>query len=206
MSRSEKKRARTGPEVRRAMIIEEAILLVGEHGYSGFVLQELAQRCGLSNGGLLYHFHSKEELLLAVLGEYERRMEARLTVITDELRAQDSTFSLPTIKRLLRSLLMENVAQPELARLDTVLDTEALSPRHPAHNYFREREARFLAQFSGVLASHDADAPSSARQLLSLLQGLLLQWLRADGCFDIASEWDRAVEKILPDLQAGRKA
>jgi len=50
------------PEVRREQILEEAISILGRLGYHGFTIHELAERCGLSNAGLLYHFPSKDQL------------------------------------------------------------------------------------------------------------------------------------------------
>ena len=73
MSQKVRTRTRNDPEVRREQILDEAIRIIGQRGYYGFTVQELAQRCGLTNGGLLYHFGSKEQLLIAVLEERNRR-------------------------------------------------------------------------------------------------------------------------------------
>lgn len=197
----QKRRKRDSPEVRRAQILDEAIRIIGERGYYGFAVQDLAKRCGLTTGGLLYHFNTKEELLLAVLDDYERRMEARLRVVADGLREGESknhALSIQAVRTMLRAVLVENIAEPELARLDAVLDSEALDVAHPGHSFFREREARFLSIFAGVLTPLCSDPISTARQAYCLIQGLLLQWLRAEGSFDIMEEWDRAIEKILP--------
>jgi len=45
----------------------------GKLGYHGLTVQELAKRCGLTNGGLLHYFGSKELLLVAILVERDRR-------------------------------------------------------------------------------------------------------------------------------------
>jgi AcrR family transcriptional regulator len=197
-----KRRTRDDPAVRRAQIIDEAIRIIGERGYYGFAVQDLAARCGLTTGGLLYHFGTKEGLLLAVLDDYERRMEARLLILSDGLRggtAGNNGLSLSAVRTVLRAVLTENIAEPELARLDAVLDSEALYREHPGHSFFRDREARFLSIFAGVLTPHCPDPLSTTRQVYSLMQGLMLQWLRAEGGFDIAAEWDRAIAKILPE-------
>jgi AcrR family transcriptional regulator len=197
-----RKRKRDNPEVRRAQILEAAVRIIGERGYYGFSVQDLARRCGLTTGGLLYHFNSKEELLLAVLEDYERRMEARLETFADGLRdgnTENGALTLLAIRTVLRAIMTENAAQPELARLDAVLDSEALYPEHPGHSFFRDREARFLTMFAGVLTPHCPDPLSTTRQVYGLMQGLLLQWLRAHGGFDIAAEWDLAMAEILPE-------
>jgi AcrR family transcriptional regulator len=59
--------------VRRAAMLDEAICMLGEHGFNGLTVQGLAERCAISNAGLLYYFAAKDELLLAVLDEFELR-------------------------------------------------------------------------------------------------------------------------------------
>jgi AcrR family transcriptional regulator len=197
-------RKRDDPAVRRAKILGEAIRIIGERGYYGFAVQDLAARCGITTGGLLYHFGTKEGLLLAVLDDYEQRMEARLLAMSDGLSDDgtgDGQFSLAAVKKVLRAILTESVAEIELARLGTVLDSEALFSAHPGHSHFKAREARFLTMFAEALARHCPDPLSTARQAYGLMQGLTLQWLRAAGTFDIAAEWDLAAAKILPDKE-----
>src|ERR1700741_3608955 len=62
-------RRRMDPELRRQQILDEAIRLIGQLGYQGFTVQELALRCSLTKGGLLHYFGSKEQLLVAILEE-----------------------------------------------------------------------------------------------------------------------------------------
>jgi AcrR family transcriptional regulator len=68
--RSETSRS-NAPGARRAA--DQAIRIIGQRGYAGFGIQELAQRCQLTNAGLLYHFGSKDRLLIALLEDRDRR-------------------------------------------------------------------------------------------------------------------------------------
>src|SRR5690349_23420538 len=63
---------------KRRDILDQAMALFGEVGYRGASLREIAARCGLSHPGLLYHFPTKEALLLAVLGHRDEVDGARL--------------------------------------------------------------------------------------------------------------------------------
>lgn len=54
-------------------MLDEAICMLGEHGFNGLTVQGLAERCAISNAGLRYYFAAKDELLLAVLDEFELR-------------------------------------------------------------------------------------------------------------------------------------
>ncbi len=47
--------------------VEAALDLFTEHGYNGTSLQMIGDRLGVSKAAVTYHFHSKEELLAAVV-------------------------------------------------------------------------------------------------------------------------------------------
>lgn len=190
------KRSRTQEaEVRRARILDLAITMIGARGYHGLSVHDLAQRCGLTNGGLLYHFGSKEQLLLAVLEEHDRRLTGEMIAqLGPELRsAKRSAAPLNVVLEVLRSIVQRANANPELTRLYAVLQAEALDPAHPAHAYFVAREATTLDGFAVLAGPHVADPPAAARQLHALMDGLALQWLRSRCAFNIVAAWDHAV-------------
>ena len=70
--------SRSEPTPRRAQLLAQTLRIVGERGYYGFGLQELADRCGLTKPGLLHHFGTKEQLLIAVLTEVDAERQAVL--------------------------------------------------------------------------------------------------------------------------------
>jgi len=59
----------------REAILDAAASLVHEHGASCLTLDATCARAGMSKGGLLYHFRSKEDLLLALVDHRECLME-----------------------------------------------------------------------------------------------------------------------------------
>jgi len=73
VSQQLRKRKRDDSKARREQIIDEAIRILGQLGYHGFTVQDLAKRCDLSNAGLLYYFPSKEQLFDVVVMELEQR-------------------------------------------------------------------------------------------------------------------------------------
>ena len=56
-------------------LLDAAERLVLEVGVGQLTLAAVARAAGVSKGGLLYHFPSKEELLKAMVGRYARRFE-----------------------------------------------------------------------------------------------------------------------------------
>jgi AcrR family transcriptional regulator len=201
MASQAQSRARDEADLRRDQIIDEAIRIVGERGYFGFTVQDLAQRCGVSNAGLLYHFRTKDQLLLCMLQEFERRETEALTPLA-ELAQQEMGRSqaAATLLDLLRTMVARAITHPEIGRLYLVLQSETLDPKHPAHDSFRRRETLTLGLFAKLIAPYVDDAHAAARQLLALMDGLSLQWVRSDQDFDMLAEWDRAVATVLPKL------
>jgi AcrR family transcriptional regulator len=198
---------RDDADVRRGKIVDEAIRVIGQRGYHGFTVQELAQRCSLTNGGVLYHFGSKEKLLVAVLEERDRRIAQTITPASVGFPSRKSgprEISLTTTLQVLRLIIERCVTQPELVRLYAVLQSESLDHAHPAHDYFLRRAAMVLNEFAAMVAPHVAESRSMARQIHALMDGLSLQWLRERQGFDLVAEWDRAIARLLP--QGERRA
>ena len=195
----ERTRRRMDPELRRGQILEAAIGLIGQLGYHGFTVQKLAQACALTNGGLLHYFGSKELLLVAILEERDRREAAIIPAeLALEPAGSGAAYSRTQALRIFHAIVTRSVAQPELLRLLSVLQSEALNRDHPAHDYFLRREAMVLAEFANLLAGLAEDPRGSARGVLALVGGLEQQWLRADHGFDLVAACDQAIALLLP--------
>jgi AcrR family transcriptional regulator len=191
---------RTNPEVRRQQILEMATRLIGLQGYHGLTIQELAKECGLTNGGLLYYFGSKEELLVAILEERDRRETAIIAADLEVERPASggAKYARSTVLQIFRAIIARSVAQPELLRFYAVLSAEALNREHPANIYFLRREATVLEEFTKLLVGHVSNPNGAARQILALIGGLEQQWLRVDMAFDLAAAFDEAIALVLP--------
>jgi AcrR family transcriptional regulator len=190
-------RVRLGREERRTEILEEAIRVIGERGFRGFSIRELAQRCAMTDAGLLHHFGTKIDLLLALLDERDRQdADAIAALLGRDLDRAPATRG--GVLRILIALARRNAERPELVRLYAMLRIEALAPDHPAHAYFRARDEAARARFAELLAPIAGDARALARRVLAALDGLEAQWLQ-EGCgFDLPAEWQSMIEGLLP--------
>lgn len=61
--------ARNGERGGRAALVAEAVQLLSREGIHGMSIGKLAERTGYSKGGIMAHFSSKEELVLALVEE-----------------------------------------------------------------------------------------------------------------------------------------
>lgn len=199
--------ARLSRAERREQIVEEATRIIGQRGYYGFSMQELADSCGLTVAGLLHHVGSKEALLVALLQARDQRDRDALGEWARSSRDDGAARpAMGDMVDLLHRVVVRNSTQPELVRLYSMLRAESLYPGHPGHEYFKARDEQVLHSFTRLLDGL-ADRPASvARQLLALMGGLEEQWLRDPSAMDLVQEWDRAMETIVTSITsaAGR--
>jgi AcrR family transcriptional regulator len=171
---------------RKVEIVDAAISLFSQGGYKGASLAVIADSAGLTRPGLLHHFSSKEELLLAVLDERDRRDEAEMNA--GFAKGKD-------VFTALMDLVDHNANSLEMVRLFTVLVGEsAVSDAHPGHEHFSERYRHVLdvtvsrlerAAEAGEIAA-DTDCTLVARILLAVMDGLQIQLL-LDPEFDMGA-------------------
>lgn len=72
------------PEQTRNRLLEAALETMREHGYSGLTLEAVAKNAGVSKGGLLHHFRTKDTLVEAILRHLFREFEARVQSYYEE--------------------------------------------------------------------------------------------------------------------------
>ena len=199
-------RPRAGSEDKRARILNEAVVLFGEHGYAGTSLADIANAADISKAGLLHHFSSKDELFCKVLERRDR--EDALSILAESPAVDGDAVEVPVdtvgnldtlevaavsdldgnpwalLERYIE-LLERNVAHRDLTAIYTATAVSVLDADHPAHrwmaNHLNSAVERFESSFeAGKTAGLvDPQMPSRlvARSLVALVDGLQLQWL-----------------------------
>lgn len=175
-------RRRLPPAERREEILAAATELIAASGFNGVPLAAFAAASGLTKAGLLHHFASKDDLLIAVL---RRRDELDAAAVTDGARpAADAAEA----RAMMTALVRRNLAQRSIVQLYTVLSAEALDPAHPAHEYFRQRLKASRAMLERQVYAWHPRPDVAAVELLAFLDGLQVNWLRDPG-IDFPAQW-----------------
>jgi AcrR family transcriptional regulator len=177
---------------RRREIIEVGTRLIAERGYRGVSLDHIAEACGITKQGLLHHFPSKAELLVAIL---EHRDEVDLAEAAEHLPRSQTRAG---FRDEIRALAQRNLAQPGIVQLYAVLSSEALDPEHPAHEYFRRRLAWSRKLLREGAETWHPDPDGFAIEVLSFMDGLQLNWLR-DPTIDFEARAMSFVDRILAE-------
>jgi len=197
-------RTRLPAQERRQQILDATTRLIGERGFWGLSMQDVADACGLTVPGLLHHVGSKDGLLLAVL-DHRDNEDARFLAEQLGLDPDNGWGQWPsriTLPQACEALVRRNATQPEIVRLFSVLSAESLAPDHPARDYFAARQQRALLGFAALAGDRVPDPQSLASEVVAMMDGLQILWLRAPETTDLVAEWQAAAAKLFADLRA----
>ncbi len=153
--------ARTPDLLRRRELLDALVAECAENGVGGRSLRELAEAVGTSHRMLLHHFGSRDELLLAIVDDVERRqMELLRELITD-----GTGFA----------AMWDHLRRPELRALERLF--------FECYTRGAQGESPFTTMLPGVVdrwldevqsATDAAADPALARLGLAVMRGLLL--------------------------------
>ena len=160
----------------RDRVVRSALQAYATNGYSGSSLAGIAAAAGLTTAGLLHHFPSKEELLVAILQERDRMDGERF-----HLRGFVGLGALDALVQLVEA----NESTPGLVRAFTVLMGESAAEDHPAGQWFRERYPRRRDNLAAALRAgidrdeirSDTDCDAVAAEIIAMMDGLQVQWV-----------------------------
>jgi AcrR family transcriptional regulator len=165
----------------RDRLLQATLRYVREHGVGDLSLRQLAAAIGTSHRMLLYHFGSKEGLLVEVI----RAVEAEQLEALAQLAA-DETLSPTELMRRMAARLTDRSLWPN-ERLFFEVYGQALQRRAGTEELLPGVVTSWLEPLTELGVRHGVaadEAPAHARVLLALGRGLLLDLLAtgdADG-------------------------
>jgi AcrR family transcriptional regulator len=157
---------------RRQEILDRAIEVFADKGAEGTSLRAIAEKTGVSHAALLHYFGSREELLVGVLREGERRHtdpRGKREVVGMMVRAAERNVTIPGFVALYTTLLAGSLeADKEFSR-----------------EFFSARFARIREELSELIRSGQEQGtvrggiePSEmAALVIAASDGLQIQWL-----------------------------
>lgn len=181
-------RPRRGPYAKTRGRVEAvgeiAYDVVVQQGHRALTMAEVARRSGLTDAQLLYHFPSRDHLLVAALEHADGLSRQQRT--RGPAADPEAAFARAVNDRL---------AAPPVIRLFVTVSAEGTDPEHPAHAWLLARQREIVVQYAGFLrelqaqgwAHRDVDPERFARELMALWDGLQAQWL-LDPSLDLGAE------------------
>jgi AcrR family transcriptional regulator len=172
-------RARARSEDRRADLIRAAYRVMARDGVHRVPLHQIAVEAGVSKGLLIYHFQTKDGLVLAalewVLATTEARIRERLARSSDPAQA---------ISTVVDAVWVGPEANRDFFRF--YMDGVEHQARSPEFDEFADRAASIMNTFyrevivAGVSAGIlDVEDPTAgAIQMRAVIEGMFLQWVQ----------------------------
>ncbi|MFF3349066.1 TetR family transcriptional regulator [Streptomyces sp. NPDC002779] len=184
---------------RQQDILRIAMDTFAARGYNNASLQEIADRAGLTQAGVLHYFRTKAQLLTSVL---ELRDASDIEQLGSE-RPRGLAFL-----RHLVDTVSRNAEREGIVRLYAVLSAESVTEGHPAQEFFRTRYEGLRAMVVEALKEacelgeiRDGTAvEDTANAIIAVMDGLQVQWLLAPDRVDMAASTDRAITGLLAGL------
>jgi AcrR family transcriptional regulator len=176
---------------RRDQLVEAAVDYVFDKGVSDLSLRPLADALGTSSRMLIYHFETKEHLLVQVL----QAARARQYVMLEAWVAEGRT--LPDILRLYWAWATKNSSRPYV-RLFFEVFGMAVQERPGMDEVLPALAQESLGLFGAVArtSAPEAAAGELARVSVAVVRGLLFEWL----CGDDRALLTEALERFLAYL------
>ncbi|MBD3941298.1 TetR/AcrR family transcriptional regulator [Microbacterium sp. NEAU-LLC] len=166
--------ARSAQLVRtRAAIVAAAHDLFVTRGYRATSLRDVAAAAGISHPGLLRHFATKDAVLAEIVASFES--DNQLALLEQLAADEPGTLGYSLIAQ-------RNEEVPGYLALFAALTGEASSPRHPAHEFMRDRYARLRELSTDAVdeaiaqdtVSADRDPAGEAVRIAAAWDGLQL--------------------------------
>lgn len=147
----------------RERIMQVAMRLFAERGYSETPIKEIARHCNLSDAGVFHHFRTKKEILAAILSRPHKRMESH---VDDEPVVDDRTLQ-QLVFRTLDSASDNEPILRVLIRQQLLHDPEAMAARDMALSNWR----------ISLLDWFNCYEPSDAEILVDVFINAMMGWI-----------------------------
>ncbi|MBB4009913.1 TetR/AcrR family transcriptional regulator [Allorhizobium taibaishanense] len=200
-----RRRNSTKGAARREAILQAALARFASDGYQNAAIADIAQDVGLTLPGLLHYFPTKVDLLLTIL---ERRDRSASTMLKDDNPHWRDFLA------LLVDVTRQNMETDGVVRAFAILNAESLLNGHPAQTWFHKRSLRFRHELAssfarGMLAhelSPDIDPQALATEIIGLMDGLQMIWLRLAESTDMHAIFSDYVARLIRSIEidAGR--
>lgn len=186
-SPSERRRSQQREEARRTILAAAESLLV-EHGYEGFSMRRLVERCGYTAPTIYHYFHDKQGLLDAVLDD-------RLSLVLDRLqRLERRADAAETVREMVGEFArfgLENPAHHSLLALHRPEGADMPPSAQRIGDLFSE----LLTELAAAGRLRDGDVDGALQFIWMLLHGIVsLRSERPD------VEWKRSIVDYSLDI------
>jgi AcrR family transcriptional regulator len=181
----------------RERLLAAAVDYAAEHGLANLSLRALAAALGTSHRMLIFHFGSKEGLLVEVV----RAVEAQQRALLEQLRADPQLDLLDQLRAFWQHLTSPALWPYE--RLFFEVYAQGLQGKQPATRLLEDAIDPWLTPAADLLASQGVpvqEAQAEARLAIAVTRGLLLDLLATGDLAAVDAAMDRFTAQLAARL------
>jgi TetR/AcrR family transcriptional regulator, fatty acid metabolism regulator protein len=162
------------PSARHEELLRNAYRLIAAKGMHRMTLQDVADAAGMSKANVVYHYKTKEDLVLSAMQWVLERVAERAVEATESAVGRDAK-----IRAMIDAIFLD----PQRSRTFYIVYAELIA--HSSRNgrfaalngWFREIVTGQYAAVIGGEGAQSAKTVEEAMVVRALIDGLFLQWL-----------------------------
>jgi AcrR family transcriptional regulator len=191
-------------EERRGQILDAAIKVFAEKGFSEATVDDIVAQAGLSKGALYWYFHSKDELIASILDFiFERELAHAQEIVRGKESARDQL--LVTLEIVMGSFEQMKPLTPILMEYWGMMMRDEVI-RDAIAGYYREfyeflRPILRLGVERGEFRAHDVDGAAYA--LVAVIEGMAVLWAADPTAIDLQENIGKGVHLLIAGLEEG---
>lgn len=188
---------------RKDQIVRATVECITKHGYHNFSMQDVARTAGVSKGIIHYYFLNKDDLMMSVLdkvaGDIERVLAEDMESLTDPTKKLE-VFVTVCLNIVRSTKEYYQVNMDFWTQINQKKEVRQVISRHYAK--FRETCAAVIIEGVASGAFRKVDPSVYASYVISVIDGISLQWLFDEAVFDYNSMVKFAAQQIVSGLVA----
>jgi AcrR family transcriptional regulator len=183
--------------IRRAQLTKAAYQVVGRKGYYNFTIKDIAKEAGLSTGLVHYYFKDKQDLLFNLLKEMNHNLKEYLA--TSINKSEDPAEMLEIFIRQAFDLVL-NQKDYTFVLFDFWTQINRNEKMRKANiklfQSYRDECSSILRNGIKKGVFWDMDVAYYTTMIISLIQGMIIQFVIDSNAFDYMDYTTRAIEQI----------
>ncbi len=188
-------------DIRRAQLTSATYNVVSKKGYYNFTIKDIAQEAGMSTGLIHYYFKNKQNLLLNLLREINRNIHISLQ--QDLLQLSDPVDKLSAfIERACNLVMQEKNYFYVLLDFWTQLNhnERMRTAIQKLYKSYRDVCSEILNEGIAQGKFHNIDVNYTATMIVSMVQGLIIQYVIDPNAFDYVHYAQKIKSQIIETI------
>ncbi|MFW7378181.1 MAG: TetR/AcrR family transcriptional regulator [Oligoflexus sp.] len=186
---------------RKDQIVRATVECITKHGYHNFSMQDVARTAGVSKGIIHYYFLNKDDLMMSVLdrvaGDIEGVILQDMQAISDPVKKLE-IFMTVSFEVVRNTKEYYQVNMDFWTQINQKKEVRQVISRH--YSKFRDTCANVIAEGVQSGAFRKVDPSQQASFIISVIDGLSLQWLFDETVFDYDQMVKVAMQQIMEGL------